>query len=67
VHVKVTEQRLDPQALVEHVRTDEAGAVVLFFGVVRNPFRACSLDRHPRSTDQRIRHGVGSWGTGPSR
>lgn len=36
MHVKVTDQPLDPQELIEHVRQDEAGAVVLFSGVVRN-------------------------------
>lgn len=33
---EVTAQPLDPQRVVEHVRKDEAGAVVLFYGVVRN-------------------------------
>jgi molybdopterin synthase catalytic subunit len=27
---------LDPERVVEHVRRDEAGAVVLFYGIVRN-------------------------------
>ena len=36
VHIKVTDQPLNPQELIEHVRQDEAGAVVLFSGVVRN-------------------------------
>lgn len=35
-HFRVTEQALDPQALVELVRRDESGAVALFYGVVRN-------------------------------
>lgn len=33
---KVTSEPLDPQVLTELVRKDESGAVVLFFGVVRN-------------------------------
>jgi molybdopterin synthase catalytic subunit len=33
---EVTENPLDPEKLVSHVRKDEAGAVVLFYGVVRD-------------------------------
>jgi molybdopterin synthase catalytic subunit len=33
---EVTEKPLDPEKLVSHVRKDEAGAVVLFYGVVRD-------------------------------
>ena len=33
---EVIPESLDPQRLVEQVRRDESGAVVLFFGVVRN-------------------------------
>ncbi len=33
---EVTAEPLDPQRLVEHVRNDEAGAVALFYGVVRD-------------------------------
>jgi len=33
---EVIEGALEPQRLVEHVRKDEAGAVALFYGVVRN-------------------------------
>jgi molybdopterin synthase catalytic subunit len=33
---EVTAEALDPQRLVEHVRSDETGAVALFYGVVRN-------------------------------
>ena len=32
----ITEEPLDPKQLVEAVRRDESGAVVLFYGVVRN-------------------------------
>jgi molybdopterin synthase catalytic subunit len=33
---EVTEGALEPQRLVDHVRRDEAGAVALFYGVVRD-------------------------------
>lgn len=33
---EVVTEPLDPERLVEHVRKDEAGAVALFYGVVRN-------------------------------
>jgi len=33
---EVTRESLDPARLVDHVRKDESGAVVLFFGVVRD-------------------------------
>jgi molybdopterin synthase catalytic subunit len=33
---EVTSRPLEPQRLVDHVRKDEAGAVALFYGVVRN-------------------------------
>jgi molybdopterin synthase catalytic subunit len=33
---EVTAEPLEPERLVEHVRKDEAGAVALFYGVVRN-------------------------------
>src|SRR5207302_6678299 len=33
---RITEEPLDPKPLVEAVRRDESGAVVLFYGVVRN-------------------------------
>lgn len=33
---EVTEGPLDPQRLADHVRSDESGAVALFYGVVRN-------------------------------
>ena len=33
---EVIAEPLDPDRVVEHVRTDEAGAVALFYGVVRN-------------------------------
>ena len=36
MYFEVTEDPLDPKRLVEHVRKDEAGAVLLFYGVVRN-------------------------------
>jgi molybdopterin synthase catalytic subunit len=36
VYFEVTSEPLDPNRLVEQVRRDEAGAVLLFYGVVRN-------------------------------
>ena len=33
---EVTADPLDPQRLADHVRSDESGAVALFYGVVRN-------------------------------
>jgi len=33
---EVTPEHLNPEKLVSHVRMDEAGAVVLFYGVVRD-------------------------------
>ena len=33
---EVTSERLDPERLVNHVRKDESGAVIIFFGDVRN-------------------------------
>ena len=36
---EVTRDPLDPARLVEHVRQDEAGAVALFYGVVRDNSR----------------------------
>ena len=33
---RISEEPLDPKPLVEAVRRDESGAVVLFYGVVRN-------------------------------
>jgi len=33
---EVTDRPLEPDRLVEHVRRDEAGAVALFYGVVRD-------------------------------
>ena len=33
---EITHEPLDPQRLADHVRSDESGAVALFYGVVRN-------------------------------
>jgi molybdopterin synthase catalytic subunit len=33
---EITQEPLDPQRLADHVRSDESGAVALFYGVVRN-------------------------------
>ncbi|MDE3095931.1 MAG: molybdenum cofactor biosynthesis protein MoaE [Chloroflexota bacterium] len=39
----ITREPLDPMPLVESVRRDECGAVVLFYGVVRNENRGRSV------------------------
>ena len=44
--LEVTERPLNPQELIDHVRKDEASAVVLFFGVVRNHSGLLMVDRH---------------------
>lgn len=36
MYFEVTERPLEPEKLVSHVRKDEAGALVLFYGVVRD-------------------------------
>ena len=36
MYFEVTAEPLDPKRLVGHVRKDEAGALLLFYGVVRN-------------------------------
>jgi len=46
MHLAVTEQPLNPQELIEHVRKDEAGTVVLIFGVVRNHSGLLMVDHH---------------------
>ena len=42
---RVTDQVLDAQALVELVRRDEAGAIALFYGVVRNNSEGREVER----------------------
>lgn len=41
---EITREPLDPAPLVEAVRTDDSGAVVLFYGVVRNENMGRSVD-----------------------
>lgn len=41
---EVTPEPLDPEKLVSHVRQDEAGAVVLFYGVVRDNNKGRRVD-----------------------
>jgi molybdopterin synthase catalytic subunit len=41
---EVTPEPLDPEKLSSHVRKDEAGAVVLFFGVVRDNNKGRRVD-----------------------
>lgn len=42
--IRVTPERLDPEAAIQAVRRDEAGAVDLFLGVVRNENRGRAVD-----------------------
>ena len=42
--IRVTPERLDPEAAIGAVRRDEAGAVDLFLGVVRNENRGRAVD-----------------------
>ena len=42
--IRVTPKRLDPQEAIEAVRRDEAGAVDLFLGVVRNTNKGRAVD-----------------------
>ena len=42
--IRVTPERLDPEAAIKAVRRDEAGAVDLFLGVVRNENRGRAVD-----------------------
>ena len=41
----ITSEVLDPQALVEAVRRDDAGAVALFYGIVRNHSEGRAVER----------------------
>lgn len=54
---RVTPEVLDPQPLVDRVRRDEAGAVVLFYGVVRNhnagrPVLYLEYDAYPEMAEK---------------
>lgn len=56
----VTEDPLDPKALVEFVRRDESGAVALFYGVVRNNSEGRKVlhleyDAHPSMAVKKMR------------
>jgi molybdopterin synthase catalytic subunit len=42
--IRVTPERLDPEEAIESVRRDEAGAVDLFLGVVRNTNKGRAVD-----------------------
>ncbi len=42
--IRVTPERLDPQEAIEAVRRDEAGAIDLFLGVVRNTNKGRDVD-----------------------
>ena len=57
---RITSEPLDPQGLVEAVRKDESGAVVLFFGVARNQsegrrVRALEYDAYPAMAEKKLR------------
>lgn len=61
---EVTPEPLDPQRLVEAVRRDESGAVVLFFGVVRNNsqgrrVRYLEYDAYPEMAERVMREIAG--------
>jgi molybdopterin synthase catalytic subunit len=57
---RVTSEPLDPQELVDAVRKDESGAVVLFYGVARNQsegrrVRALEYDAYPAMAEKKLR------------
>ncbi len=57
---EVTSEPLDPQRLVQHVRKDESGAVILFFGDVRNNSRGrrvlyLEYDAYPQMAEKMMR------------
>lgn len=57
---QVTAEVLEPQRLVDAVRKDESGAVVLFYGVARNHnegrrVRALEYDAHPSLAEKKLR------------
>ena len=57
---RVTSAPLDPQELVEAVRKDESGAVVLLYGVARNQsegrrVRALEYDAYPAMAEKKLR------------
>lgn len=56
----ITREPLNPERLVEAVRRDESGAVVLFYGVVRNhndgrPVRRLEYDAYERMAEKKLR------------
>ena len=58
--IRVTPERLDPEAAIEAVRRDEAGAVDLFLGVVRNENRGRAVghlvyDAYPTMAEKTMR------------
>ncbi len=42
--IEITRRRIDPQAVVDSVRRDDAGAIVLFLGSVRSDEGVAALD-----------------------
>lgn len=58
--IRVTPERLDPQAAIEAVRRDEAGAVDVFLGVVRNTNKGRAVghlvyDAYPSMAEKTMR------------
>lgn len=71
--IRVTPERLDPAAAIEAVRRDEAGAIDLFLGVVRNENRGRAVDHlvydaYPTMAEKTMRElaeeAVGRFGLG---
>src|SRR3989304_5072387 len=57
---RITSESLAPQELLDAVRKDESGALVLFFGVARNQSegrRVCALeyDAYPAMAEKKLR------------
>lgn len=62
--IRVTPERLDPQAAIEAVRRDEAGAVDVFLGVVRNTNKGRAVghlvyDAYPSMAEKTMRELAG--------
>jgi len=57
--IRITPDALDPQPFIAHVRRDEAGAVALFLGVVRNNSRGrrvlhLEYDAYPEMAEKKL-------------
>ncbi len=58
--IRITPDALDPQPFIAHVRRDEAGAVALFLGVVRNNSQGrrvlhLEYDAYPEMAEKKLR------------